>query len=98
MGSHWIKYKQQIQKSKKTLTSATKRSCKVKKNQSHRISDESLVAAALVWFLLAADVVKSEQQVVPLRQTGRESQFHFFVEVRRPERRDQKGIKRRKQS
>lgn len=51
---------------------------------SHRVSDERLAAAALVLFLLAADVVESEEQVMPLGQTGRQSQFHLFVEVWRP--------------
>lgn len=52
--------------------------------ESHRVSDERLTAATLVLFLLAADVVESEEQVMSLGQTCRQSQFHLFVEVRRP--------------
>lgn len=52
--------------------------------EAHRVADERLTAATLVLFLLAADVVEGEEQVVSLGQTGRQSQFHLFVEVWRP--------------
>lgn len=52
--------------------------------ESHSVSDKRLTAAALVLFLLAADVVEREEQVMSLGQTRRQSQFHLFVEVRRP--------------
>lgn len=52
--------------------------------ESHRVSDKRLTAATLVLFLLAADVVESEEQVMSLGQTRRQGQFHLFVEVRRP--------------
>ena len=50
----------------------------------HGVSDEGLHAAGLALLLLAADVVEGEEQVVPLRQLGRELDLHLLVEVRRP--------------
>lgn len=55
-----------------------------RQGESHRVSDERLAAASLVLFLLAADVVEGEEQVVSLGQTGRQSQLHLFIEVWRP--------------
>lgn len=59
--------------------------------ETHRVSNESLTAAALVLLLLAADVVEGEQQVVSLRQTGWKSYLHFLVEVWGPERVREEG-------
>lgn len=55
-------------------------------NQPYRISNECFTAATLVLFLLTADVVEGEKQVMSFRQTSWKSQLHFLIEVWRPER------------
>lgn len=62
--------------------------------KSYRVSNQRLTAATLVLFLLAADVVEGEEQVMSLCQTGRQSQLHLFVEVWRPARSDRSRAQR----
>lgn len=53
--------------------------------KSHRVSNECFTATTLVLFLLAADMVEGEEQMMSLCQMGWKSQLHFLIEVWGPE-------------